>query len=129
MIHNIQILVAALLVIVAALVGMSKWSSFPFRPSNLISRARKSALDLSDKQHNKEQRSNNPPVELVTSYNDTDSGSKYDPHLNPQLILSGSKFQPFMMDGKNEGITHESLPLGSSLTPLRGIESIIEVGE
>ena len=48
--------------------------------------------DIEQYDHKKKQRANNPPVGLVTPYNDVDGESKtynYDPHLDPQLVWSG----------------------------------------
>lgn len=58
-----------------------------------MAKARKSALDsLGQYQHEKQQRLNNPPVSLVAPSTDIDGLSRiyeYDPHLNPQLVLTG----------------------------------------
>ena len=94
-----------------------------------MTKARKSAIDLSDNQNDKERRLNNPPVEPVTPSTDIDSESKYDPHLDPQLIWSGNNFQPFTEDKQEEDLRPEPLQLGSRITKLQQIESIIGLGK
>ena len=54
--------------------------------------ARKSRRDIENYEHAGKERTNNPPVGLVTPATDEDSGKKtyaYDPHLDPQLQWAG----------------------------------------
>jgi hypothetical protein len=95
-----------------------------------MTKARKSAIDLSDNQHDKEQRLNNQQTELGTTFTDIKNESKYDPHLNPQFIRPGSNFQSTAKDKQEENISQGPLlRLGSMITQLQQIESMIGVGK
>ena len=58
----------------------------------MAQRRKKSRRDIENYEHPDKERTNNPPVGLVTPATDEDSGRKtyaYDPHLDPQLHWAG----------------------------------------
>ena len=58
----------------------------------MAQRRKKSKRDIENYEHAGKERTNNPPVGLVTPATDEDSGKKtyaYDPHLDPQLQWAG----------------------------------------